>query len=567
MPRYNLKPFLNDIKEYYVDEKHNLKETSERFGCGPDAMKLFLIKNNFYREGPKKTYLKAPKEEVYKYFVEENHSEKETAFFFKCSISALENYLKRNNIKKGRALTNLLSSEVKLFKKKLRKDILIKNLDLNKFKEEFESPLNTKKDILNLFNISENEYLTIKKYLGLKNKCVFSKETSNLLKKYSRSFIYNYYIEENHSLNECLNYFNIGRDSFLQCLNYYNIQKVTHLKDLINNIDEKEFKFFLKSNYSLNEISSKFKINYWQLISLIEYFKIDDKDILIKKGSIPENEFKQLLINNNLNNFIDQFQINEYKYDFKINNILIEINPTYSHNSTIGYRNLIKPIDKYYHFNKTKNALNNNYRCIHIWDWDDKNKIISILKNRIKIYARECNIKEVPLKEAKEYLNLYHLQGYARDSIRLGLYYKNKLVQIMTFGKPRYNKKYDYELIRLCSSYYVIGGEEKLFKYFISKYKPKSIISYCDNSKFRGDVYIKLNFNLISYGSPNKHWYNIENNIHITNNLLLQRGYDQLFKTNYGKGTSNEELMIQNGFVEIYDCGQSSYEWINPSIL
>jgi hypothetical protein len=29
-----------------------------------------------------------------------------------------------------------------------------------------------------------------------------------------------------------------------------------------------------------------------------------------------------------------------------------------------------------------------------------------------------------------------------------------------------------------------------------------------------------------------------------------------LHKTNFGKGTSNEELMKEHGYVEIYDCGQ-----------
>lgn len=29
----------------------------------------------------------------------------------------------------------------------------------------------------------------------------------------------------------------------------------------------------------------------------------------------------------------------------------------------------------------------------------------------------------------------------------------------------------------------------------------------------------------------------------------------------YGKGTSNEELMKEHGFVEIYDRGQQSFEW------
>lgn len=132
----------------------------------------------------------------------------------------------------------------------------------------------------------------------------------------------------------------------------------------------------------------------------------------------------------------------------------------------------------------------------------------------------------------------------------------------MTFGKPRYNKNFNWELLRLCShkDYIIIGGSNKLFGYFL-KNNDGSIISYCDNSKFNGDVYLKLGFSLRDFGKPKKHWYNISKNIHITDNLLLQLGFDKLFKTNYGKGTSNEMLMIEHGFLYVYDCGQSSYEY------
>lgn len=51
----------------------------------------------------------------------------------------------------------------------------------------------------------------------------------------------------------------------------------------------------------------------------------------------------------------------------------------------------------------------------------------------------------------------------------------------------------------------------------------------------------------------------------ITDNLLNQRGYDQLFSTNYGKGTSNESLMINNGWLPIYDCGQGVYSYISEN--
>ena len=131
----------------------------------------------------------------------------------------------------------------------------------------------------------------------------------------------------------------------------------------------------------------------------------------------------------------------------------------------------------------------------------------------------------------------------------------------MTFGKPRYNKNYEWELLRLCThkDYKVVGGSERLFKYFLREINPQSIISYCDNSKFSGDVYERLGMILSSKGSPHCIWSKGKEKI--TNNLLLQRGYDQLFNANYGKGTSNRNLMIQNGWVEVYDCGQLTYIW------
>lgn len=37
--------------------------------------------------------------------------------------------------------------------------------------------------------------------------------------------------------------------------------------------------------------------------------------------------------------------------------------------------------------------------------------------------------------------------------------------------------------------------------------------------------------------------------------------YDQLFGTSFGKGTSNEELMLLDGWLPVYDCGQAVYTY------
>lgn len=283
--------------------------------------------------------------------------------------------------------------------------------------------------------------------------------------------------------------------------------------------------------------------------------------------SKPNQIFAQLLDDNNIK-YEREFSIENRSFDFKVDNTLIELDPTITHNSTFS------PFDKSgkdinYHYAKTKLALKYNYRCIHIWDWDDVNKVISILKQKQHLYARKCKIIVISVKECNDFLNLYHLQDSCRgQDIRLGLLYDNKLVQVMTFGKPRYNNNYEYELLRLCThnDYIIIGGAEKLFNYFIKNYKPRSIVSYCDNSKYIGNVYTRLGMTFKSLSRPRKHWVNLKTKQHITDNYLRQRGFDQLFKTNYGKGTSNEQLILENGFVIVYDCGQSTYVWKNTII-
>ncbi len=279
-------------------------------------------------------------------------------------------------------------------------------------------------------------------------------------------------------------------------------------------------------------------------------------------NSKPNNLFAKRLDNLHIE-YEREFSLERYSYDFKINNYLVEINPFATHNSTWGLFKEENKKDKEYHLRKSQIAKENGFQCIHIWDWDNIDLVLDIISNKEKIYARKCIIKEISILETDKFLNAYHLQGSCKDqSIRLGLFYNNELIQVMTFGAPRYNKNFDFELLRLCtkSGFMVVGGANKLFEYFKKIYRFTSVISYCDNSKFSGLVYINMGFRLRHVGKPSKHWYNGKR--HITNNLLNQRGADQLLGTKYGKGTSNREIMLDHKFVEIYDCGQSVYEYI-----
>lgn len=276
--------------------------------------------------------------------------------------------------------------------------------------------------------------------------------------------------------------------------------------------------------------------------------------------SVPNKAFAEKLDELGIQ-YQREFPLGRYSFDFRVGDILIEIDPFATHNSLWGLFGS-EGVDESYHYDKSYTAEEAGYHCIHIFDWDDPDKILELLASKERIFARKCELKNVDAKECNEFLMKHHIQGTCKgQSIILGLYFEGELVSLMSFGKPRYNKNFEYELLRYCSSKNIVGGAERLFKAFEKQYSPKSVISYCDRSKFTGNVYKKLGFTLRSSRNPSKHWYNPKSGKHLTDNLVRQRGVDQLLGTNYGKGTSNEDLLVRLGFVPIYDCGQDSYVW------
>jgi hypothetical protein len=253
---------------------------------------------------------------------------------------------------------------------------------------------------------------------------------------------------------------------------------------------------------------------------------------------------------------------NKYELDIYIpdKGIAIEFNGNYWH--SVLYK------DKYYHQLKTVECQQNNIRLIHIfeYEWENNKDIIKaylhdILCDTEKLYARNLEVKEINKTEASDFLNKNHLQGYAQSSINIALTLENEVYAIMTFDKPRFNTNYQYELIRMAfkQGYSIIGGSERLFKYFIDTYKPESILSYCDISKFTGRVYIKLGFKDIELTEPNYVWYKLH-----TNDILTRYQTQKQRLIRNGLGTEDQtedEIMINNGYCKIYNSGNLRFTW------
>ena len=121
-------------------------------------------------------------------------------------------------------------------------------------------------------------------------------------------------------------------------------------------------------------------------------------------------------------------------------------------------------------------------------------------------------------------------------------------------------KEGDYELLRFCNKLNtsVIGGASKLFNYFINQYKPNNVISYADRSWSKGDLYLKLNFKMVSKTKPN--YYYIKNKIRL-NRYNFRK--DKLIKEGYDSSKTEKQIMIERGIYRIYDSGSVLFKYSN----
>lgn len=277
----------------------------------------------------------------------------------------------------------------------------------------------------------------------------------------------------------------------------------------------------------------------------------------LKNNNIKYEWHKDILCDESKNEYIQvSFLLNDY-------NIAIDIDDIEHHN--------LFEVSKQYHINKTIKLKKADIKLFHVYEWEFTD---NVLWNRVcewilnacdahknKVFARKCNIHLVSLNEEKNFLNSYHLQGYIKSKMCLGLYSDDNLVQLMSFCKSRNNKNYEWELLRLCTKYgyTVIGGANKLLKHFISDYNPKSIISYCSLDKFDGHVYENLGFKTTRRNQPSAVWYNPETGDRFLDRSLLLLGADKLCNVLWGKGTDNEEIVMDLGYWKVYNCGNSVY--------
>lgn len=348
-------------------------------------------------------------------------------------------------------------------------------------------------------------------------------------------------------------------------------QSQTHIPvDVValKNNRDRMWEWHVQQRKPLTEIAQLLGVNHSQLCV---HFR-DNLGITLRGSNPISHQHRQVL------DFLDQHGIDHrvncrkvippQELDVVIHShkVAIEVNGLAWHSERLGKKHST------YHLEKTRRCAQQGYTLIHIWDCDIhsrwplvRSRLMAKLNLCDRIGARKCQIVEVATGTRNQFLKDNHIQGATGASVSLGLEYQGRLVAVMTFGRSRFNRKYQYELIRYCTeqSVSVQGGGQRLFSAFVKRHAPKSVISYCDRGWNQGTLYRQMGFALIGETSPN-YWYTQDyRTLHGRQQFQKHRLCQKL--ANFDPDLTEWQNMCLNQWDRVWDCGNQVYVWSDPA--
>lgn len=232
-----------------------------------------------------------------------------------------------------------------------------------------------------------------------------------------------------------------------------------------------------------------------------------------------------------------------------------------------------------YHLDKTEKCNENGYGLIHIFEdeyvnhkdivYSKLSHILNIDIKKEKIGGRKCIIKYILKKDAEDFLNKYHIQGFSSSTLYIGAFYKDNLIAVMTFKNGNLKNPF-WELTRFAtnSSYICQGVASKMLSFFIKDNNPLKIISFADRRwtiDKNNNLYTVLGFRLDKILPPDYRYYNERVDKYKRVHKMSFNKKKLSKKYGFDEKMTETEMAKALGYDRIWDCGLIRYVWENPA--
>lgn len=290
--------------------------------------------------------------------------------------------------------------------------------------------------------------------------------------------------------------------------------------------------------------------------------------------------------------------------DLVCGDVLIDVNPTVTHNSTKSFPHLLKrctidgcrkpshePREASYHQDRFLSAEVAGKTLLQYFDWMDKDIFTSVVRAKLhldenKAPARQCELRKISQKDANSFLRVNHLLGPARgQTFCVGLFFDGELVHVNTYGPARLNKRFEWEAIRSCSkmNWHVQGGLQRADAFFKRGASPESIVSYVDLALGGGGAESQNpGWALVATNKPSATWCYLGETAarqgkplfvkdasarRISADRLLGLEVGGKYPSHHSDGSvfTNSDVLLMEGYLQVFDAGTRTFGWHSPA--
>jgi len=375
-----------------------------------------------------------------------------------------------------------------------------------------------------------------------------------------------------NSIKALEKYYSVSQKTIYEWLENYDIE-LKDLSEACRDGKNKQFehmqfdKEFLEKKYDrkkpLTILADDLGVSYSYLKKLFKKYDMQVEVPWRSKAEIELFEYCERTYGeydwiHNTKEIITPFELDIYN---KKNSLAIEYCGNVWHSENFGKKK------SNYHQKKFIMCEEVGVKLITIFESDDTEKVKKLLntihgKNK-RVYARKTEVKRITVEESRKFHNEHHMHGFIPARYHYGLFNQGELVMACSFGKSRYNKKYEYECARMSShsDFTVVGGASKLFSNFIKIENPNSIITYADLRFGDGKVYEHCGFSFSGLTPPNYWYFNKRNPRTLFSRVAFQKHKLKTKLEYFDEAKTEYENMLENGWDRIWDCGSAIYTW------
>lgn len=325
-------------------------------------------------------------------------------------------------------------------------------------------------------------------------------------------------------------------------------------------LNDKDLLLDYWKKYSFVDMQNSLDVSQRTLLTYLNYHDIRKPNEYTQEKQIKEF-LESLGVSNIITNtrkVISPLELDIYLPDYQL---AIEHCGFYYHSQITGNK------APSYHLNKLRQCRKKEIQLVQIFE-DEWTLNRSVCEQRLKnklnkgekgIGARQLLVTDnVDRDKVIQFLKNYHIQGSSNFSISISAFHDKELVGVMTFLKC--GKK--WKIARYCTNGKIYPGlASKLWSYFITKFKPTCVETFCDLRWGTGEVYTNLGFKEVSETKP-CYWYfhRKKDRLRKYHRSFFQRHQLKNF-AEYDESLSEWEIMQSAGYDRIFDCGNKKFVW------